>query len=74
MFTEANPLKQELEFDFFIETEEVKSSLIEHLMEKSISIEEIIEIEYVRRPFVPDQRECLVHDDWVSSVAVNEHW
>lgn len=46
----------------------------DHLKERSVSFEDVIEIEYVERFPVPEPQDCLLHDDWVSAVETNGKW
>ena len=36
--------------------------------------ERVVEIEYVEKHPAPRPDNCLLHDDWVSSVAVCKKW
>lgn len=36
--------------------------------------ESVVEIEYVEKHPAPRPDNCLLHDDWVSSVAVCKKW
>lgn len=51
-----------------------RSRLNFHLKERSISFEDVIEIEYIERFPVPEPQDCLLHDDWVSAVETNGKW
>lgn len=63
-----------VEFDFLIQGEFLKTQLGDHLKERLISFEDIIEIEYVERFPPPEPQDCLLHDDWVSAVKTNGSW
>lgn len=63
-----------MEFDFLICSQFLRSSLIEHLTERGVSSEEIINVEYVEKHPSPEPKDCLIHDDWVSAVAVCGKW
>lgn len=41
---------------------------------KKIGVEEIIDVEYVERTPAPEPENCLMHDDWVSSVDATDSW
>lgn len=43
-------------------------------MERGVSTEEVINVEYVEKYPPPEPQDCLIHDDWVSAVAVCEKW
>lgn len=51
-----------------------RDKLGDHLKEKSISFEDVIEIEYVERFPAPEPKDCLLHDDWVSAVSTFNNW
>lgn len=67
-------LKQDIEFDFLICSQFLRTSLSEHLAEKDISTEDTIDVEYVEKYPPPEPQDCLIHDDWVSAVAVCDKW
>lgn len=50
------------------------TKLSAHLKERSISFEDVIEVEYVERFPAPEPQDCLLHDDWVSAVHTHEKW
>lgn len=58
----------EIQFDFLVKGEFLKTSLLKHLKDNEISFEEVIDVEYVERFPAPEILDCLLHDDWVSAV------
>ncbi|KAG8366953.1 hypothetical protein BUALT_Bualt16G0021800 [Buddleja alternifolia] len=55
-------------FDFLIDGELVRMSLEEFLLAKGISIEKVLEIEYIKAVAPRKEEEPSLHDDWVSAV------
>lgn len=55
-------------FEFLIGGEFLRLSLDEHLQEKSLSSESVVEIQYVKREAAPEPGKSLLHNDWVSAV------
>lgn len=62
------------EFDFLVTGEFLKQKLGDHLKERLVSFEDVVEIEYVERFPAPEPQDCLMHDDWVSAVKTNDKW
>lgn len=63
-----------MEFDFLVCSQFLRSSLTEHIVERGVSTEEVIDVEYVEKHPSPEPKDCLIHDDWVSAVAVCGKW
>ncbi|XP_012224179.2 ribosome biogenesis protein WDR12 homolog [Linepithema humile] len=69
LLKESNVIEDDVEFDFLVCSQFLRTSLLEHIQERSGSIEELIEVEYVEKYPSPEPKNCLIHDDWVSAVA-----
>ncbi|KAF9824786.1 hypothetical protein SFRURICE_013296 [Spodoptera frugiperda] len=75
LLKETNPsIEKAVEFDFLVCGELLCSSLSEHLQEKGASTEDTLEIEYLERFPAPSPQDCLMHDDWVSTVHAHSNW
>lgn len=74
MIPESTDVKNNIEFDFLVCSQFLRTSLSEHIQERNISIEEVIIVEYIEKYPPPEPQDCLIHDDWVSAVAVCEKW
>ncbi|XP_018366844.1 PREDICTED: ribosome biogenesis protein WDR12 homolog [Trachymyrmex cornetzi] len=74
LLRESNDIQDQVEFDFLICSQFLRSSLIEHITDREISTEDVIDIEYVEKHPSPEPKDCLIHDDWVSAVAVCGKW
>ena len=60
---------EDLEFDFLINGEYFESENLGcYISEKSISTESVLEIEYVLKQKEPKLEKSLLHNDWVSSI------
>ncbi|XP_011694790.1 PREDICTED: ribosome biogenesis protein WDR12 homolog [Wasmannia auropunctata] len=74
LLRESNAIRRQVEFDFLICSQFLRSSLLEHIADREVSTEEVIDVEYVEKYYPPEPQDCLVHDDWVSAVAVCGKW
>lgn len=74
LLKESQQLEKEIDFDFLISSQFLRTTLSEHISEKSLSIEQVIDIEYIEKHQPPEPQNCLIHDDWVSAVAVCQKW
>ncbi|KAM7447635.1 WD repeat-containing protein 12 [Porites harrisoni] len=62
--------ERNFQFDFLIDGIYLHDTLDKHLKSHNITTESVVEIEYVEKHPAPRPDNCLLHDDWVSSVAV----
>ncbi|XP_067929606.1 ribosome biogenesis protein WDR12 homolog [Watersipora subatra] len=60
-----------LEFDFLIEGELLRSSIIQYMENKQISTETVVNIEFILKLPSPTPEQSLLHNDWVSCVQAN---
>ncbi|PIK49321.1 putative ribosome biogenesis protein WDR12-like, partial [Apostichopus japonicus] len=59
---------KQVDFDFLINGEFLRLSLGEHLEEKGVSTETVVDIEYVEKFPSPKPVGSVLHDDWISTV------
>ncbi|XP_033108271.1 ribosome biogenesis protein WDR12-like [Anneissia japonica] len=59
---------EQLDFDFLIDGELLRVSVSNHMEEKGISSETVVEIEYFQKHPAPTPEGSLLHDDWISCV------
>ncbi|KAL7303911.1 hypothetical protein TKK_0004029 [Trichogramma kaykai] len=74
LLKESNDQNKTIEFDFLVNSEFLRTTLKEHIAEKEISCENVIDIEYIEKHPPPEPQDCLLHDDWVSAVAMQDKW
>lgn len=70
----VGPAWKEIEFDFLIGGEFLRTSFNDHLKSKDISTENTIDVEYVERFPAPEPEDSLNHDDWVSAAHCFKEW
>ena len=63
---------EEKQFDFLISGELLRTSLGDHLKERLISNETVVEIECIEKNAPPIPHDMMEHSDWVSCVNCNQ--
>ena len=58
-----------VEFDFLLSGDLLRVPLNQLVVEKGISSETVIDLEYVEKYPSPKPEDSLIHDDWVAAVA-----
>ncbi|XP_020604826.1 ribosome biogenesis protein WDR12 homolog [Orbicella faveolata] len=62
--------ERNFQFDFLIDGIYLQETLDKHMRLYNISTESVVEIEYLEKHPTPRPDNCLLHDDWISSIAV----
>ncbi|GAB1861397.1 Ribosome biogenesis protein WDR12 homolog [Camponotus japonicus] len=74
LLKESNDIQDEVEFDFLVYSQFLRTPLAEHIADRGIFTEEVIDVEHIEKHPLPEPKDCLIHDDWVSAVAVCGKW
>lgn len=61
-------------FDFVVKDQILVGQLHKQLAEDDISLEKVIEVEYVKQQPPPTPKDSLQHDDWVSTLQCTDKW
>jgi len=72
--SDDNGVVKKVHFDFLVNGELLRSPLDIHLSQKDVSSENIVVIEYMEAFPAPEPADCLMHDDWVSSIHFKGSW
>lgn len=65
--------ENQISFDFLIGSQFLRTSLIEHVTEMEISIEEVV-VECIEKYIPPEPMDCIMQDDWISAIDLCENW
>lgn len=65
---------KKVNFDFLVNDVLLRSPLDVHLSQKDVSSESVVVIEYMKALPPPEPADCLIHDDWVSSIHCKGSW
>lgn len=71
LLRDSGGILKDVAFDFLVQNEILRVPLHEHLQERSLSTEAVVEIEYLERTPAPEPQDSILHDDWVASVKVS---
>jgi hypothetical protein len=66
-------IQTEVQFDFLIRSQFLRTSLKKHIAQIDIPTERIV-IEYIEKYIPPKADDCLTQDDWISTIATCGKW
>lgn len=72
--SEDNQAELNVDFDFLVNGELLRTPLDVHLLQKNEPCEKVVVIEYMEATPSPEPMDCLIHDDWVSAIHFKESW
>ncbi|KAJ1677448.1 ribosome biogenesis protein ytm1, partial [Spiromyces aspiralis] len=68
-------LDKPVPFDFLIDNQFLRKSLLEYLQENGVSLETVVTIEYIESMLPPKQLASADQGDWISSIStLDEHF
>jgi len=70
--TEKDALK--LKFDFLIQDQFLRSSVINHVDGKSLSFEDVLDVEYMEQQNTPELKQSYKCNDWISSTKLSDDY
>nr|CAB3267682.1 ribosome biogenesis protein wdr12-like [Phallusia mammillata] len=59
-------------FDFIVNGEFLRSSLLQHIEEKGLSVESVLPVEYFEAKESPELKSSLSENDWISGIQLNK--
>ncbi|VVC42043.1 Hypothetical protein CINCED_3A001818 [Cinara cedri] len=72
--SEDNQDALNVDFDFLVNGELLRTPLDVHLSQKNEPNEKVVVIEYMEATPSPEPMDCLIHDDWVSAIHFKKSW
>ncbi|XP_026691861.2 ribosome biogenesis protein wdr12-like [Ciona intestinalis] len=60
------------DFDFLVNDEFIRTSLVDHVETKGLSSESVIDVEYLQRKQAPELQHSFQQPDWISSIKTTE--